>query len=107
MPTAEVRRYWQRLVDMGCVICRRPAEIAHMHGPSLTERGFLKPKGKKQSWQDWLVLPLCPDHHRLDGGFDVATASWEQKNGRAADWIDYLCELMEVDLWTRAKEAAA
>jgi len=64
------REYLSRVAAMGCVICRRPAEIHHL----LTTKAM----GKKASHYD--VIPLCPDHHR-NGGHGVAIHSgiktWE------------------------------
>ena len=48
MSTAAVRRYWDQVAALGCVICGGPAEIAHCHGGSITERmQEPKAKGKK------------------------------------------------------------
>ncbi len=48
-----------RLSEIGCVVCRRPAEIHHLR------RGV----GLSQRSTD--AIPLCPDHHRT-GGHGVA-----------------------------------
>ncbi len=44
------KKHYGRLVENGCLICRRPAEIHHsiLHNPRRNDR----------------VFPLCPDHHR-------------------------------------------
>jgi len=68
------RQYLGRVAAMGCVICRRPAEIHHL----LSRKAM----GKKRSNYD--VIPLCPDHHR-NGGHGVAIHSgvktWEANFG--------------------------
>lgn len=102
MATAEVRRYWSRLVDGGCLICGGPAEIAHAHGGSMVERtNEPKAKGRKLPRWDWLALPLCPAHHRLGPhALDNNVAAWERLYGRQADHIDALCKRFDLDLWT-------
>ena len=48
-----------RLAEIGCVVCKRPAEIHHLRrGVGLAQRGTD-------------VIPLCPEHHRT-GGHGVA-----------------------------------
>jgi len=42
--------HYERLIEGGCIICRRPAEVHHsiIHNPRRNDR----------------IFPLCPDHHR-------------------------------------------
>jgi hypothetical protein len=103
-----VKAYWQKLVEGGCLICRRPAEVAHAHGGSIVERmGEPKAKGKKLPRYDWLVLALCPEHHRLHNqALDLDVKAWERHHGAQANWIDYLAALHGLDLWKLAKETA-
>lgn len=106
MATAEVRRYWGRLADMGCIITKGPAEIAHCHGASIVERmGEPKAKGRKLPRMDWLVLPLAAHLHRIDqDSLDLAPERWERRYGRQADHIDWLCWRFGIDLWAKARE---
>lgn len=66
MALAPVKRYWNKVAAMGCIITGGPAEIAHCHGGSLIEHGrsmgrdYQKAKGKKLAHMDWLVLPISP-----------------------------------------------
>lgn len=107
MATADVRRYWTALAEQGCLLCRRPAEVAHAHGGSIVERmQEPKAKGVKLDRYDWLVLPLCPTHHRTsqDEALDLIGAyAWELLFGRQDDWIDYLAAKYGRDLWALAK----
>lgn len=99
-----VREHWSRVAAMGCLLCGGPAEIAHAHGPSVTARGFLKPKGKKMRWQDFLVLPLCPGHHRMQTmSLDNALASWEAIYGTCAMWLDHVSAQLGYDVWNLAR----
>jgi len=53
-PTAKDRRYFNAVVDLGCIICGGPAEIHHSrHGLGMGQRDHSR------------VIPLCPYHHRL------------------------------------------
>lgn len=106
MSTAAVRRHWQRVVDLGCVVCGAPAEIAHCHGGSIVER-MLEPKakGKKLPRYDWLVLPLCPGHGRIGPlSLDANVDLWEQRNGSQTSFIDELSDELGIDLWEKANE---
>jgi hypothetical protein len=104
MASAAAKRHWTRVAALGCLVCGGPAEIAHAHGPSLTARGFLKPKGKKQAWQDYLVLPLCPAHHRHQTmSLDNALATWESIYGTCAMHIDHVGAELGVDPWALAR----
>lgn len=56
-----IGEYHAILRDQGCILCQRPP---HLHHPR-----FAAGAGQKMS--DWLVIPLCPDHHQ-HGGHGVA-----------------------------------
>jgi len=70
------------LLEHGCVICRRPAELHHL--PKLG----MGLKGEK-------MIPLCPEHHRL-GGRGVAVhagrKSFEKNFGSEEDLYLQLME---------------
>lgn len=102
-PTAEQGRHWNRVAELGCLITRRPAEIAHMHGPSLRERDprFLKPKGKKTRWMHWLVVPLTPEIHWL---CDNDPRAFAAACGTPAELLDIVAERTGVDIWAKARE---
>jgi len=103
MSTAEVRRYWSRVSELGCIVCGGPAGIHHPHGGSMKERGIHRSIGRKTS--DWLVIPLCPNHHVGQFGIDsggLTVKQWEQRFGQQADHVDAVCEKLGVDVWARA-----
>lgn len=58
--TAAEKRHMNRLAEMGCIICFRPAEIHHV-----TSDRF-----KRITRSNERTVPLCPDHHRT-GKFAV------------------------------------
>ncbi|MDR0674077.1 MAG: Ref family protein [Zoogloeaceae bacterium] len=54
------KRYLSRVASLGCVVCRlvgrhnSPAEIHHIR----------EGQGMAQRASDFLVIPICPEHHR-------------------------------------------
>ena len=59
-PTAEEKQWMDRIVQVGCIVCRRfygqytPAEVHHLDGKT-------KPDAHLKS------IGLCPNHHRING----------------------------------------
>lgn len=80
--TPAVRRHWNKVAEIGCLICHGPAEIAHCHGGSISE--ILGPEfrpGTAQRQNHYLVLPLCMAHHRGPEGLDtgkLGVGAWEE-----------------------------
>jgi hypothetical protein len=108
MASAAVKRYWGRLVLMGCIITGGPAEIAHCHGGSIVER-MQEPKarGKKLARYDWLVLPLAPQLHRYGPyALDLDVRAWERRFGTQASYIDLLAGKTGINLWELARGKA-
>jgi hypothetical protein len=96
---ARIKAHWNRVAALPCIACgRHGVQIAHQHGPSLRERNprFLKPKGKKMRWQDWLVLPLCPGCHAV---CDNSPPAFAALRGTPAVLLDELCVMLMVDVW--------
>ena len=59
--TKKEKAHYERLSEMGCIICRMPAEVHHTRfSAGMGTRGGA-----------FLSIPLCPDHHRT-GGSGVA-----------------------------------
>lgn len=56
-----LKKHYDRLSAIGCILCREtlstssPAEMHHI--------------GSSSERDDWLVIPLCPEHHRGATGF--------------------------------------
>ena len=61
MPSKASKRHFDRVSALGCVLCRlildlrTPAEIHHVFDSAARS--------------DYLVVPLCPEHHRGKTGF--------------------------------------
>lgn len=102
--TAAQRRYWTLIVRDGCILCGAPAEIAHCHGGSITERTGEKAKGKKLQYMHWLTLNLCPPHGRYGPlALDTNVEEWEERNGPQTYYIDKLIERTGVNVWALAR----
>ena len=88
--TKDDQKYLDLVASLGCIICKRPAEIHHIRaGMGIAQRN-----------NNRRVLPLCPDHHR-NGGHGVAIhagrASWENKFGTEHMLWDRLNGLIEIE----------
>ena len=62
--TKDLKKYLSQVADIGCILCRHldyGPTPAHLHHPRNAAGG-----GEKAS--DWLVVPLCPEHHTGDSG---------------------------------------
>lgn len=85
--TKAERNYMDRVADLGCIICRRPAEIHHI------TTGI----GMGQRASNWDVIPLCPEHHRT-GGYGVAIhagkKAWELKHGTELQHLETVKALL-------------
>lgn len=110
MALAPVKRYWNKLAAMGCIVTGGPAEIAHCHGGSLIEHGrsmgrdYQKAKGKKLAHMDWLVLPICPDLHRIQPfALDHNVDEWEYRYGPQTYWLDVMIARTGIDVWALAR----
>lgn len=62
--TKALKKYMNRVADVGCILCLKLGygpTPPHLHHP----RGAA---GGAQKASDWLVVPLCPEHHQGDTG---------------------------------------
>lgn len=101
MPSAEIRRHWERVAALGCVVSGRPAELAHAHGGSLLDLGVTRAKGRKPS--DWLVIPLAPEFHRVEyKGLDYSPRIWEERYGTQVSYLDWISKQLGYDVFERA-----
>ena len=71
--TKREKAYLDRVAYLGCVVCRNqgygdtPAQIHHIRAG----------QGMSQRASNYLVIPLCPQHH-TDGGKGVAIHAGQQ-----------------------------
>ena len=68
------RQYMSAVAALGCLICRQPANVHHIRAG----------QGASQRASNYLVIPLCPEHHQ-HGGVGVAIhagqKTWEALYG--------------------------
>jgi hypothetical protein len=70
------REHYRRVAELGCIICRAPAEIHHLTGPQ--HRGM----GQKADFTK--TIPLCHRHHRTGGpgvAIHAGKKTWEALHG--------------------------
>ena len=60
-PTKAESSHMGTVAGLGCIICKRPAEIHHLPGMGMRASHFH-------------TIPLCPEHHR-NGNIGVAVHS--------------------------------
>lgn len=107
--TNEIWDHWDRIAGLGCCICERPAEVAHCHGGSISDQ--LDPQyrpGMAQKQNHWLVIPLCPEHHRGNEGLDTyreGVRGWEAKYGTQIEWLEEVSNRLGYSLFGRAGAA--
>jgi len=79
------KRHLTAVAAQGCALCRRmgydetPAEIHHIR----------EGQGMAQRAQDWLVVPLCPEHHRGTHGIHGDRRAFRDA---AVDELDLLAD---------------
>jgi len=60
-----VKQYMNEVAEIGCVLCHHLGyghSPAHLHHPR-------DAAGGAQRASDWLVIPLCPEHHQGQSGY--------------------------------------
>ena len=88
------KRHMSRVAEQGCALCRvigfdeSPAEIHHLR----TGAGA----GRRAS--DWLVIPLCPDHHRGTHGIHGDRAAFRNAG---VDELDLLANTIALAMGRR------
>lgn len=92
-PTASDKRYYAKVVMLGCIVCRNigyddsPAEIHHIR---LNGGTGLKSSNKE-------VIPLCHIHHRTGGyglAFHAGKEAFEQAYGTELELLDQVKGLL-------------
>ncbi len=100
---AEMRRHWNRVAELGCIISKRPnPTIHHCHGGSIQAMGITKGTAMKTS--PWLVIPLDAEFHTGNMGIDgsMGVLTWEQTFGKQVELLDKVCLLLDYNIWERA-----
>lgn len=93
-PTADQKRHWTRIAELGCILTGLPAEIAHCHGGSMKVLGPKWQPGMAQRQDHWLVIPLAPGLHRM-GPHSLDCGSVDEWEHRWKPQIELLREVSE------------
>ena len=65
---------FERLAEMGCVICKQPAQIHHLIG--------VKYRGMGQKADNEFTIPLCLNHHTgAEGIHQIGKQTWQAQFG--------------------------
>ena len=85
--TKAEQQWLNRVAELGCIICQRPAEIHHIGNGTM---------GKRAS--NFEVIPLCCEHHRT-GGHGVAVhagrRTWEAIHGTERELLEQVKRMIE------------
>jgi len=103
MATAKIKRHWNAVAEVGCLISRAPnPTLHHCHSGSMTEIMGLAGWALKSS--DWLVIPLAAHFHYGDQGVDgcLGVISWEERYETQVNLLDELCRIMNINVWHNA-----
>ncbi len=88
MSTKAENRYMNRVAELGCVVCRMlgygstPAQLHHVR----------EGQGMAQRAQNWLVIPLCPEHHQGKTGVHGDRSAMRQLK---VDELDLLSQTIQ------------
>ena len=88
MSTKAEKRYMNRVAELGCVVCRMlgygptPAQLHHVR----------EGQGMAQRAQNWLVVPLCPEHHQGKSGVHGDRSAMRQLK---VDELDLLSQTIQ------------
>lgn len=84
--TKAEKKYLSDVAEIGCLICRRPAEIHHVRAGM----------GKGQRSQHiGGVIPLCHEHHRTGGhgvAFHAGKRTWQERFGSEKKLLEQVRE---------------
>jgi len=102
-----IKKHWDMVAALGCIITNQPAEIAHCHGGSISlELGPLFRPGIAERQNHWLVLPLNPALHRGQFGLDTSSVEeWELAYGLQTTLLEEVSHRLGYCVFRRAKVA--
>jgi hypothetical protein len=81
------KEYINRVAELGCIICRMPAEIHHLR----TGMGL----GMRNDYKN--AIPLCPTHHRTGGhgvAYHAGRLAFEENFGSETELLEKVRSLL-------------
>lgn len=89
--TAAESRWVTQCVELGCVVCKQPAQWHHCRGGSYTRvYGIVGGAGKAPHTHG---IPLCERHHTGADGIHKCVEVWELMHGQQVAHMNRLVEL--------------
>jgi|TARA_R100000278_G_scaffold123276_1_gene112614 hypothetical protein len=88
-PNKKTREYYQRLVSLGCIVCRLQYGV---HSDPCIHHVRTKGLGMGQKSKD--ALPLCWEHHQGRDGVHTNTKKWEEKYGTQEELLEIVNDLL-------------
>ena len=86
------KKRFTKLSELGCCLCRKPAQIHHLIG----DQGI---KGLAIKASDEETIPLCEFHHTGKQGIHrLGVETWEKKYGSQKMWLDWTNRMLEYDI---------
>lgn len=109
MANAEIKRHWDRVAGLDCIVTRQPyPTIHHCKGGSMLLIETLQHPGWAQKQNDYLVIPLAAILHTGDFGIDngmgpfKSVEAWERKFGTQVEHLDEVCRRLGYNCWKKA-----
>ena len=96
-------QYHRELKDLGCIICltKQGLNLHHVLGGSIAKAGIEKGLALKVS--DWLVIPLCINHHvGREGIHQIGVMTWENKFDTQLKYLKTLSNLYKINVFEKA-----
>lgn len=93
MATKKEKEWLNRISSFGCVICKKYFEI--QDPPPACCHHIREGMGKGQRNNDYMVLPLCIEHHQGNTGFHAGKKTFISKWGTESELLEWVLEKME------------
>ena len=86
MATKEEKIWMDKVAELGCFVCQRPATLHHIRNNGTGNVGI----GKRSSHFE--VIPLCYEHHQGNTGIHMDKKNFENKYGTEKQILDIVRE---------------
>jgi len=83
------KEWIKKLVDFGCVVCRKFYDDA-ITPPCIHHIREGMGKSQRNNWDN--CLPLCHEHHQGNDGFHSGKRTWIDKYGTEYELLEWLKE---------------
>jgi hypothetical protein len=80
--TKEEKKWMDKVAQLGCFVCQRPATLHHIRNNGKGNVGM----GRRSSHFE--VIPLCHEHHQGNTGIHLDKIKFEKKYGTEKEILD-------------------